>query len=317
MSVLSRATQELTPERASLLRKDVDTVVFDCDGVLWRSGTAIPGAPEALKAIAASGIRCLFVSNNSTLSRADYVQKFDRLGFSGVNSDDIVSTSSAAGVWLRKRFLGQTQGESSTGGADERRPKVFVCGESGLVAEVTAAGFDVVPPPPSDLTVKEIEAIQVDKDIVAVVCGFDRAMSYAKLTYAHLCLVEIPNCTFLASNLDTTFPVSEGRMVPGSGATTAGLMASTGRHPDGIVGKPEVFIMEECILAGGGSSDTLDPARTLMVGDRLNTDIAFGRKCGLRTLLVLTGVSQLSDLPDASDLETPDLWAASVADLAA
>jgi phosphoglycolate/pyridoxal phosphate phosphatase family enzyme len=317
-SPLSRPPpRELHPREASHLLANTDTLVFDCDGVLWRGKEAIDGASDALARLRASGRRLLFVSNNSTVARRDYAEKLASLGFLGVKEDDIINSGFAASVWLRRRFL-EGDNEVSDSAGNTARPKVFVCGEQGLVDEVTGAGFAVVSAPSADTPVRELERLEVDPEIVAVVCGLDRKLNYASLTYAHLCLTEIPGCAFLATNMDTTLPVPGNRMLPGGGATMAGLICSAGRQPDDVVGKPSTFMMSECILAPGGAAGEagLSPARTLMIGDRLNTDVAFGRRCKLATLLVLTGVSSLADLPEASDEETPDYWAQSVVDLA-
>jgi len=117
-----------------------------------------------------------------------------------------------------------------------------------------------------------------------VVCGLDTQINYTKLSKAFQYLTRNPGCHFIATNEDSTFPVSTG-LLPGAGSISAPLRFALGRDPVST-GKP-AGTMLDCVKA----KVHFDPKRTIMVGDRLNTDILFGKNGGLTTLLVLSGIT--------------------------
>lgn len=92
------------------------------------------------------------------------------------------------------------------------------------------------------------------------------------------------DCLFIATNLDSTFPSGGGKIFPGGGSIVAPLVVATGRKPI-VIGKPEVWLLDDII-----KSHNLDRSRSIMVGDRLDTDILFGQNGSLKTLLVFTGI---------------------------
>ena len=140
-----------------------------------------------------------------------------------------------------------------------------------------------------------------------MVVGLDRHVSYAKLALAQYYLARDPSCRFVACNRDVTFPLKEGVKLPGAGTLVAALAACSGRAPE-VVGKPEGHMLR--LLQ---RKHALASERLLMVGDRLDTDIAFGSRSGTRTLLVLSGIATMADIPNAEAV--PDYVAQSVADL--
>jgi len=114
---------------------------------------------------------------------------------------------------------------------------------------------------------------------------------------------------FLATNEDSTYPSADG-LLPGAGSISAPLRFALGENPLSI-GKPASTMMD-CIKA----KVQFDPARTLMVGDRLDTDILFGKNGGISTLLVLTGVTKEKDITgENSSLDIPDFVTTSLGDL--
>ena len=140
-------------------------------------------------------------------------------------------------------------------------------------------------------------------------CGLDTQINYTKLSKAFQYLTRNPGCHFIATNEDSTFPVSTG-LLPGAGSISAPLRFALGRDPVST-GKP-AGTMLDCVKAKFviksffQNSDSImkrfpvrvhfDPKSTIMVGDRLNTDILFGKNGGLTTLLVLTGLCIVSML---------------------
>ena len=156
---------------------------------------------------------------------------------------------------------------------------------------------------PADNTLQpfSLADFTLDPSVAAVVCGLDTSINYTKLSKAFQYLTRNEGCVFLATNEDSTYPDSSG-LLPGAGSLSAPLRFALGRDPLSV-GKPSKTMLDcvraKCVLSGPGSNRAdwvlpvcrhdFDPTRTIMVGDRLNTDILFGQQGGVSTLLVLTG----------------------------
>jgi phosphoglycolate/pyridoxal phosphate phosphatase family enzyme len=279
----------------------LSTFLCDCDGVLWRADSGVPGVAHTVAALRARGKRVLFVTNNSTKSRRDYVAKLRSAAGIDCAAEDIVSSAFAAAEYCRREGVSK---------------KAYVLGGSGLVDELRLAvpGLGVLGP---DDFAKEFAfgalrpETHLDPDVQAVVIGFDARFSYYKLATAALYLRYQPGCKFVATNRDASYPDAHC-LVPGGGSLVAALETGSGRAPDVVAGKPSLQMLD---LIDGGA---LDRARTCMVGDRLDTDIAFGNAGGLRaTLLVLTGISSLAEAGTAAGPLRPTCALASFGDLGA
>lgn len=275
----------------------LDTLIFDCDGVLWRGSTIIPRAPDALKALRKQGKRLLFVTNNSSKSRSGYVDKFASLGLN-VEAKEIVSSSFAAAAYLRS--IGFTK-------------RVLLIGPQGVREELEEAGLTYIDSTQLDLplytTTDSMLDTKVDPDIGAVLVGWDPYFSYSKMVYASICLREVSGCVLVATNTDHADKINDVRMMPGTGGLVAAIEVASGtRAVD--VGKGGPWLLP--FLCGHFS---LDPSRTCIVGDRLDTDIALGRAGGLVTILPLTGVTTTDDLSRAREDQVPDYVISSIADL--
>jgi len=241
-------------------------VVFDVDGTLLRGQTTIPGAAATVQAVRESGARVAFVTNNPTRTPASYVEKLDGAGVAAT-ADEVVTSGSATAAFLASEHGGDA---------------AFVVGEGGLRSQVADAGLPVVEEPAA---------------ADGVVASIDREFSYGRLTRA-LRAFEAGVDWFVGTDPDRTIPTDEG-LVPGSGAVVESVAAVAERRPDAVLGKPHPFTRELVFDLLG-----CDPADALVVGDRLDTDVAFGGLAGARTVLVETGVATRADAA-ASDV-TPD-----------
>lgn len=260
-----------------------DTLLVDCDGVLWRATDGIPGVAETVEALRAAGKRVFFVTNNSTKSRADYVHKLASTAGIAATPDMIISSAYAAAVYCRTHGINK---------------KVYVVGESGLINELReVAGVSVLGPEDwgRAFDFGSMKPDDLDKDVQAVVAGFDGKFCYYKLASAVSYLRYVPGCKFIATNRDETYP-DKHLVVPGGGTLIAAIEAGCGREPDVVAGKPNAGLLEILESATG-----LDRKRTCMVGDRLDTDILFGNAGGLgSSLLVYTGVTSKADVEELS-----------------
>jgi phosphoglycolate/pyridoxal phosphate phosphatase family enzyme len=245
-------------------------LIFDLDGVIYRGDTAVPGAIPTLHHLTSAGHRLFFLTNNSTRSRRDYADKITGMGFPA-RPEQVMTSAYATGLYLHRE-----------GAAGKR---VVLIGEHGLAEEMTLAGLIVVPP-------------ESDERADYVVVGLDRFLTFARLQRA---FEEVrAGARFIATNKDPTYPMEEGREIPGGGSMVAALEYATGVTPLAI-GKPEPYTLEEILrLASGG------PEEAIMVGDRLDTDIRVGRRMGLTTVLPLTGVTTPAVLEATAPDERPD-----------
>lgn len=276
----------------------VDVFIFDCDGVIWRGDSLIPGIPETLEKLRAAGKRMYFVTNNSTKSRAGYKKKFDKLGLD-VPAEEIFSSSFAAAAYLEQTKFKETG------------KKVYVIGEVGICEELDLIGVpysggedDKGKQPdmgPGDKLVH-------DRDIGAVIVGFDRNINYFKIQTAQLCINENPGCEFIATNCDAVTHLTDAQEWAGNGSMVGAIKGCTGQEPT-VVGKPSPLMID--YLANKLS---LDKSRICMVGDRLDTDILFGANNGLKTVLVLSGVTSEEKLLSQENTITPDFYTDTIND---
>lgn len=199
----------LSAERAQALLADVDTLLFDCDGVLWRGETAVPGAPEALSALRARGKRLGFITNNSSKTREAYAEKLRRLGFGGPAGPgaglEVFGTAYCTALYLRQRLAGAPA------------PKAYVLGSEALATELEAVGVACVGVGPEPLLGDSPGAwldAPLDPDVRAVVVGFDPHFSYMKLTKAVRYLQQ-PGCLLVGTNMDNRLPLENGRFIAG------------------------------------------------------------------------------------------------------
>lgn len=264
--------------RGSQIRDLLDSkhnVLFDCDGVIWNGETVVTGAPEVVTLLKQQGKKVFFVTNNCTRPRANYVTKFARLGFTDVGEEEIFSSAYCSAAYLRD--VAKVQG------------KVYVIGCQGVVKELIEAGVPIVDEEAEGAQTGTIYDYPLDPDVRAVLVGYDEKFNFIKLAKA-CCYLQNPECLFLATDPDPWHPLRGGRITPGSGSLTAAVETASSRVAT-VIGKPSRF-MFECIAS---QFEGLDPACSLMVGDRLETDILFGAKCGMDTMLTLTGVSTMEE----------------------
>ncbi|XP_036385242.1 pyridoxal phosphate phosphatase [Megalops cyprinoides] len=283
-AVTSKGCQKIRGSQIKELLDAKRNVLFDCDGVIWNGETAVPGAPEVVSLLKQQGKNVFFVTNNCTRPRENYVQKFSRLGFNDVAQEEIFSSAYCSAVYLRD--VAKVQG------------KVFVIGGSGVYNELRDAGVPFVEEE-TDTAGGSIYDCPLDSEVKAVLVGYDEKFNFLKLAKA-CCYLRNADCLFLATDPDPWHPLRGGRVTPGSGSLTAALETATDRKAT-VIGKPSRF-MFECIASQFG----VDPAQSLMVGDRLETDILFGTNCGLDTMLTLTGVSKMEEAEGYKDSDTPE-----------
>jgi len=240
---------------------------YDCL-LLDLDGTLFRGhapTPGAVEALAAVGSRSLYVTNNATRSADEVAAHLIELGFTASAADVVTSAQAAAALLSRKIPAGS---------------KVLVLGTEALAGEVTAVGLQPV-------------RLFTD-DPVAVVQGLSMTIGWPDLAEAALAIRS--GALWVASNIDATLPTERG-LLPGNGSLVAAVRTATGQEPL-IAGKPAPGIMYDALARG-------DFSTPLVVGDRMNTDIAGANAAGLPSLMVLTGVNNAGDAVHAVADERP------------
>jgi 4-nitrophenyl phosphatase len=261
----------------SLLPDNIQALILDMDGVLWSENTPIGNLPAIFASITARGLKVCLATNNATRTPEQYLQRLCDFGVADLELWQILTSPQALAHELSKRFPEQG--------------RIYTIGEAGLTQGLNEAGFTAVDEDNWDASLP----------IQAVTIGMDRNISYAKLRRAALLINQ--GTPFYATNPDKTFPTPEG-LIPGAGALIAALVTATGVEPL-VVGKPARFLMD---LARERMQTTA--VQTLVVGDRLETDIAGGQAAGCPVALVLSGVTSLEAArawTPTPDIISPDL----------
>src|SRR5215217_3303149 len=251
----------------------IKALILDMDGVVWRGDAPIGDLAATFNRIRARGLKFVFATNNSTKTSEQYVAKLKGLGVE-VEPWQVVTSSQAAARVVAQAF--------------PRGTKALVIGEEGLRQPLEQEGFELV-------SLENAPQAQV------VVMGMDRSVSFEKLSEATLLIRN--GVRFYATNTDKTFPTPRGE-IPGAGAWVSVITTATNVEPI-VAGKPFPFLMEL-------SLERLSTLKeeTLVVGDRLETDIAAGQRVGCPTALVLSGVStkeQAAEWEPEIDIVADDL----------
>ncbi len=237
----------------------IRTVLIDVDGVLYRGKQVLPGGADLLALLDAHRIPYACLTNNGSLTPQQYEQKLASLGVY-IPAARLITSAEATRHYLHAHY--------------PRGTTVYAIGMQGLHEALFADGY----------LVEQVQQPRV------VVLGPDFATTYEKLKRG--CLAIRAGADFILTNPDRTLPTEEG-LIPDAGALSAGLQAATDVAPL-VIGKPEPTMYQIALELLGGS-----PAQTLMIGDRLETDIAGAHNAGTRSVLLLTGVSRRDELADS------------------
>ena len=246
---------------------NIRALIIDMDGVLWHGDQPAPGLQEFFQTLREQHISFILATNNASLTQQQYVTKLSRMGIS-VTLNEILTSSMATALYLTEH-------------TDPATTRVFVIGEDGARQPLLDRGF----------TLTDLYEVNNDSDSSVgadvVVCGKDETLSWDKLATATLNLRA--GAKFIGTNADTTLPTERG-LILGNGAILAALQTATGVTPI-IIGKPEPIIYQQALMQLG-----TNPSETVAIGDRLETDILGAVRTGIRSLLVLSGVSTKDDL---------------------
>ncbi|MDL1911623.1 HAD-IIA family hydrolase [Chloroflexi bacterium CFX6] len=238
----------------TMIPPHIQALILDMDGVLWKSDAPIGDLPSIFKRIRERGLKFVFATNNGTKTPEEYQRKLADLGVD-VDPNQVITSALGIAYLLGRKY--------------PRGTKIFMIGGEGVRKALNDKGFEVLP-------LERVSEAQV------FVMGIDRSINFEKVAEATLLVRNgIP---FYTTNTDKTFPTPRGE-IPGSGAWLSIITTATGVEPISA-GKPYPYLMELALERLGARK-----VETLVVGDRLETDIAAGQAVGCPTALVLSGVS--------------------------
>ena len=240
--------------------KEISVYLFDMDGTLNMGERPIDGAMETLKILTEAGKTVCFVTNNSSKSKYDYLNKVRRMGYDA-DIKQIITSGMAAASYINKHYAGK---------------KVYVLGTETLCRELKESGLNVV-------------GTEEDADII--LRAFDTELTYAKLWHATNLVAA--GKTYIATHPDFVCPSDNGNM-PDAGAMMALVEKTTGKTPEIIIGKPYApmaeYVFDFC---------SVTPDKVAFVGDRLYTDIKFALNNDMTGILVLSGETDLAMLKES------------------
>lgn len=272
-------------EQAKALVDKYDTYLFDCDGVIWIGNQILPQVKETIELLQSKDKKPIFVSNNSTKARSEYIDKLAGFGIKNVELGQIINSAYSTAIYIND-VLKLSKDKT-----------IWVLGAEGLCKELQSFGYKTLgckelakTVPEADLNIDHIDKL-IDPNVGCVVAGLDFDISYLKLslTLQYLLNKDIP---FIATNIDSTFPYGKTKLL-GAGSIVDTVAYASGRKPDAICGKPNSGMMDSIL-----THHNLDKDKTIMIGDRLNTDMRFGSVNGIDTMLVLTGIEVEDSVKD-------------------
>jgi arabinose operon protein AraL len=250
-----------------------NSFIFDLDGTIYRGSKIIPNADKTVNRLKELGKKIVFISNKTTGNVSDYFHFLVQEGLK-ILKDEIINSTVVLTKFLKKNYPGSS---------------FYAIGEKAFIEEIKRAGLNYTEEP-------------AGTDILLVT--LDRTLNYEKLEIAARSLEK--GARFFAANIDDTCPVDNGEVMD-AGATISALQKRTHRLLEKNFGKPSGYMMDEVMGRIGN-----DLSKTLLIGDRLETDIAMGNSFGVHTALVSTGVK---NFPNGNEHIKPTYFLNSVYDL--
>lgn len=239
--------------------------LLDMDGTLYLDDRLFDGVAEFLSNIKESGGKYVFLTNNSSKGVESYIEKMHKLGVPA-KAEDFITSVDALIFRLKDCY-----------GGEALRRKMYIMGTESFKVQMKAEGFNITDRP--------------DEDVKTLVIGFDRELTFSKLEDACILLSRAESVDYFATNPDWVCPTEYG-FVPDCGSFAFMLEKATDRKPE-FVGKPQPQMAYLAMERFG-----FKPEQTLLIGDRLYTDIACGINAGVDTAFVLSGEGTQKDIDE-------------------
>ena len=242
--------------------------LFDMDGTIYLGDSLFDGILELFQKIEAIGGKYAFITNNPTKSVKDYIKKLNKMGVTGIDESNFFTSAQAAAMILKEKFGDKL---------------IYAQGSKSFIKGLRAEGVNAVG--------------KYTENAVAVLVSYDNELTAQKLTDTCKMLTK-HDLPYFATNPDWVCPVEFG-FVPDCGSMCVGIEKATGKTPI-FIGKPEPLMIFELM-----KKFSCEKSETVVVGDRLYTDIASGNNAGVDTVCVLCGEVKLSDVEKAAKKDLP------------
>lgn len=240
--------------------------LLDMDGTIYLDNDLFDGTIDFLNRVKDKGGKYLFVTNNSSKSTDAYVKKLESIGIPACE-DDFLTSTDATILYIKQKYQGR---------------KFYSFGTASFTQQLRDAGIDVV--------------TELCDGIDGIVMGNDNELNFKKLEDA--CKLLLNDIIYIATNPDWVCPTSFG-YVPDCGSFAEMLWRATGKRPH-FIGKPRPEMLTLAMQRYGFSKD-----ESVMIGDRVYTDIASGYNAGIDTIFVLSGEGTMVD---AENSDTPPTY---------
>ena len=257
---------------------DKKLFLFDMDGTIYRENELFDGVIELLGKIESKGGRYVFITNNPSKSVKDYVLKLRKMGIARVNQENFFTSTQAAIAIMKEKFSNQL---------------IYAQGTKSFIKELKENKLRITQ--------------KFNPNVKAVLLAFDPEITGAKLRTSCEILTKL-DVPYYATNPDWVCPVSFGA-IPDCGSMCEGIWFATGKRPI-YIGKPQPTMVDMVREKFG-----FERSETLVIGDRLYTDIATGGRAGLETVCVLSGEAMVEDIKKAQNEEVPTYVFESVKDM--
>jgi len=294
MDVASLPTLLTRDNFKQLFLNNYDTVLLDLDGTLWQLDgiSTIPDVAKAYEFLRAAGKNVFFVTNCAKYSRRKLREKLTTYGIK-TDVDHIYTSGYATAQYIRQRM--------------DRRSKVYAMVDQGFKEEFEDSGVSYIgygaektQVIPKTISVDKIKEIPLDPEVRAVVVGMDPWFSVTKLLKAASYL-QNPKCLFLTTDVGKGVEITPGYVLPGAGALDAAVANAANREAPIVIGKPSVHMFDLIVQEHLG----IDSRRSIIIGDKVSTDVKFARVNRLSSILVMTGSTDQNKLEEIIDTVLP------------
>jgi phosphoglycolate/pyridoxal phosphate phosphatase family enzyme len=266
---------------------DFKLFIVDLDGTIYRGEKLIPGADVVINTLHKLNKEVIFLTNNASKLRKSFHEKLSNMNIV-CQPERIVSSGLIATKLLFEKYSIRT---------------IYIIGSDDLIQMSENAGLNVI-----NTSIDEtiLNAPFLDKSIKcdAILCGWDINFTYSKIRTAMELVAR--GARFFATNSDKTYPHSN-QYWPGTGVIVAALEACIGRPPEIIFGKPHTFGIDFIFNMINKGKPIYNRQNTVIVGDRLETDIIQANLTGIKSILVETGINTRSDIPQSKSKKDQNL----------
>lgn len=248
--------------------RDKKLYLFDMDGTIYLDNDLFEGVPELLEKITSKGGKYVFITNNASKSVSDYVKKLHNLGLKNVDESNFFTSAQASMALMKENHLNDL---------------IYIQGTKSFVEEYKKSGLNIT--------------TEYNENAKAILLAFDPEFTGEKIYTTSKMLTKL-NVSYYATNPDWVCPVEFG-FIPDCGAMCQSLEWATGKKPQ-FIGKPQPTMIFTVMQKFGFTKE-----QTVVIGDRLYTDIASGNNAGVDTVCVLSGEVKLDEVKASSGVEKP------------